>query len=237
MNYETPWKVDSLNDCLWYHTFDLPVVGHAQGSWDLRPCIRDYLGRYNFAGKRVLDIGTASGFLSFYCEQTGASEVVSFDVSDQHPMNLAPGWDANLAAIQKIKNSYWFAHRAFNSKAKLFYGDIYNLPDDLGKFDVAILGSILLHLENPYGALRNASKLADTLIVTDAIRSNYPGSGILFRPEWPNPDYMFWWYVPLDQMVRMLSTLGYKVAEPVTLRATGPLCGSVDLYALVATRG
>jgi len=236
MIYETPWKVDNLNDCLWYHSFDLTGVGFVQGSWDLRPCISDYLGRYDFAGKRVLDIGAANGFLSFHCEQAGASEVVSFDQSEQHPMQLAPGWGADPPGVRKMKNGYWFAHRAFKSKAKVFYGDVYNLPDELGKFDVAILGSILLHLENPYGGLRNAAKLADTLIVTDAVRPYYPSTGMMFRPAWPNPDHMFWWYIPLEQMVRMLSTLGYKVAEPVLLRATGPQFGFVDLYALVATR-
>jgi SAM-dependent methyltransferase len=232
MNYEIPWKVASQNHCVWYHTFDLPGVGFVQGDWDLRPCIHDYLGRYDFKGKRVLDIGTASGFLSFHCEQAGAREVVSVD----YPMQLAPGWGDDFSGIARMKNGYWFAHKALNSKAKVFYGNVYDLPDELGKFDVALLGSILLHLENPYGGLRNAAKLADTLIVTDATRPYYTGTGMMFRPAWPNPDHMFWWYIPLEQTVRMLSTLGYKVAEPVWLRPLGPKFGSVDLYALVATR-
>ena len=151
-------------------------------------------------------------------------------------MEMAPGWSPDPVGIQRMKKGYWLAHRLYGSKAKVLYGNVYALPEDLGKFDVAILASVLLHLENPYAGLRAASKLADTLIVTDAIRSCYPGDGMMFRPAWPSPDFMFWWYIPLPQMVQMLKTLGYKVAEPVIVHPSGPIYGRIDLYALVATR-
>jgi len=235
MLYETPWPA-ALTDCLFYHTIELPGVGVVDGDWDLRPVIRDYLGQYDFKGKRVLDMGTASGFLSFHCEQAGAAEVVSFDQSDAHPMDLAPGWGNDPSGVRRVKNSYWFSHRALGSKVKVAYGNVYNLPDELGRFDVAVLGSLLLHLENPYGGLRNAAKLADTLIVTDGHRPYYPDTGMMFRPAYPKPDFAYWWYIPVGVAARMLTTLGYTVTSTTMLRATGKKYGYVDLYALVARR-
>jgi hypothetical protein len=43
--------------------------------------------------------------------------------------------------MQQLKNSYWFSHAAFQSKAKVYYGDAYNLPATLGQFDIAGDGS------------------------------------------------------------------------------------------------
>jgi hypothetical protein len=34
--YARPWEVARLEDCYFYHTMDVPGVGGATGSWDLR---------------------------------------------------------------------------------------------------------------------------------------------------------------------------------------------------------
>ncbi len=73
-------RFPELAECLWYHTMDLPGIGMVDGSWDLRETIDNYLGRVDFAGKRCLDIGTASGFLTFEMERRGASAVASMDL-------------------------------------------------------------------------------------------------------------------------------------------------------------
>ena len=55
----------------------------------LRKTIDDYLGNFDFRGKRVLDVGTATGFLSFEMEKRGA-EVVSFDMASRAQWQLVP---------------------------------------------------------------------------------------------------------------------------------------------------
>ena len=67
-------------DCIWYHSMTLPGFGEIAGQWDLRGEYGAYTGNVDMAGKSVLDIGTASGFLSFEAEAAGASEIVSFDM-------------------------------------------------------------------------------------------------------------------------------------------------------------
>ena len=48
------------------------------GAWDLRGHEPAYLGGVDVAGKRVLELGPATGYLTFYMERMGA-EVVSFE--------------------------------------------------------------------------------------------------------------------------------------------------------------
>lgn len=48
------------------------------------------------------------------------------------------------------------------------YGTVYEVPDDIGQFDVGIFGSILLHLRDPFLALQRAlAHVNETVVVTD----------------------------------------------------------------------
>jgi hypothetical protein len=75
-----------LADCDFYHSMLIPGVGEIIGLWDLRQTVDDYLGRIDFAGKRVLEIGPASGFLTIEMERRGA-DVVAVELPE------GVGWD------------------------------------------------------------------------------------------------------------------------------------------------
>ena len=92
-------KVEDIADCYFYHTMELPGHGVIEGrDWDLRGGVDEYLGKVDFAGQRVLEIGPASGFLTFEMEKRGA-EVVSVEVTDEH------GWDFVPYPAEKIGRS------------------------------------------------------------------------------------------------------------------------------------
>ena len=62
-------------------------------------------------------------------------------------------------------------HRVLKSKAKVVYGSIYQIPEEIGKVDIATFGSILLHLRDPFLAMQSALRLVkETVIVTDLAR-------------------------------------------------------------------
>ena len=71
-----------VTQCYFYHTIDLPESGTIEGNWDSRAGLHEYLGNFDFRGKRVLDVGTANGILSFWMEKHGA-EVISFDLDKE----------------------------------------------------------------------------------------------------------------------------------------------------------
>src|SRR4051812_48384831 len=90
IRFAEPRHVDDPESCLFYHTIDLPEPhGTVEGYWDLRATMREYLGNFDFAGKRVLDVGAAGGALTFYVESQGA-EVVSFDMASGEQWDVVP---------------------------------------------------------------------------------------------------------------------------------------------------
>jgi hypothetical protein len=54
-----------------YHWHDLPDGTVLKGGWDLRETWREYLGNFDFTGKRVLEVGPAAGFISLMIEKAG----------------------------------------------------------------------------------------------------------------------------------------------------------------------
>lgn len=88
---------------------DLPGLGTVShpGSWDLRGRFDEYVGHTRLSGKTLIDVGTASGFLTFEAEKRGAI-VTSFDVPSGDTINIDPRADAaaKRAEITKLHNSF-----------------------------------------------------------------------------------------------------------------------------------
>ena len=221
--YTEPRSVSDLKECYFYHTMDLPGIGKIEGNWDLRPNLKKYLGGVDFTGKRVLDVGSASGILSFYMEQQGA-EVVSFDLDKNGDWDMVPfaKWDQfeHIAAdrksiINKLNNAYWLAHRLVNSKAKVVYGSVYAIPAAIGPVDIAVYGSILLHLRDPFLALQSGLRLAThSVIVSETLRgqrqkTTEPFLGFLPDAKTVEPKDA-WWDIRPEWVVRAIGVLGFE---------------------------
>jgi len=239
-----------FEDCYFYHTVDLPGVGTQKGEWDLRGKAREYFGGIAFAGKRVLECGTASGGLCFELERLGA-EVVGFDLSPEHHWDLVPfaglitaerSDDSRRHHIGRINNAWWFTRRAVGSRANLVHGTIYQPPTTEPEFDVVTLGSILLHLRDPILALTNAARLSrDTLVVTDVAvppgqESRMGETGLLFLPDpETRQPYETWWLFSERFIVRLLRILGFREIG-VTRHVQQARHGPMNLFTVVARR-
>jgi len=218
------------NECYFYHTMDIPGYGVTEGEWDLRGRENKYLGGFNFKGKRVLEVGVASGGLCFYMEKQGA-EVIAYDLSDKQEWDVVPFEKTNKEIflskyrndINRINNSFWLAHRVYKSKAKMVYGSIYSIPPEIGMVDVVIFGSILLHLRDPFLALQNASRLArETVIITDALSIRKFGFLANFLGKFTKPCLQFlpdysknspqdaWWNLNLEVIKKFIGVLGFE---------------------------
>jgi O-methyltransferase len=220
--FATPLKVDDLSDCYFYHTMELPGHGVIEGrDWDLRAGVDEYLGKVDFAGQRVLEIGPASGFLTFEMEKRGA-EVVSVEVTAEHGWDFVPYPAARLQEVfgarrvvmQQLKNSYWFAHAAHGSKAKVYYGDVYNLPAALGQFDIAVMGSVLLHCRDPFRIGQQCARMAKLLIITDMFYPELEGAPVCRLA--PNPQNFLWhtwWNFSTQLFTQFLAVMGLTTSE------------------------
>ncbi len=231
--FAEPRLVTDPDECCFYHTIELPGLGTMQGPWDLRGGVDEYLGHVDLSGKRVLEPGPASGFLTFEMERRGAS-VTAYDLSEDQEWDVIPyaGRDASAeieqmrAQMRRINNSFWLCHGLFGSKAVLAHGHVYDLPRSIGEFDVCLLGSILLHLRDPFLAMQKCLALTrETAVVTDMLpRSDLLGASWLrrmvpglLRPPVAGfaPDPVTqrptdtWWKLHPEIVARMLGVLGF----------------------------
>lgn len=185
----------------------------------------EYIGGVNLSGKRVLDVDTASGFLTFEAEKRGA-EVVSFDADTADRYNKLPfrnslyykdraEWLRGATDfLHRIKSSYWLTHRLLKSHARACYGDVYSIPCKLGSFDVVIVGQILVHLRDGISALASIAPLCgDTLIITEGmLASDNPIAELVGRENNPLLDYAFWYY-SVGFYREVLGMLGFRIVS------------------------
>jgi SAM-dependent methyltransferase len=170
--YAPPRRVERAEDCYFYHAMEIPGHGAVGGDWDLRGGEDDYLGHVALEGQRVLEIGPASGFLTFHMEARGA-EVVAVELAPENEWDIVPLAHLDLDEIraerrvimERLRNGFWFAHERVGSTARVHYGSAYELPAGLGRFDIAVMGAVLLHTRDPLRVVQQCAGVADSLVV------------------------------------------------------------------------
>jgi SAM-dependent methyltransferase len=245
-----PRDIENLEDCHFYHTLDLPGFGTVEGEWDLRGRFDDYVDGIDLRGKTVLDVGTANGFLTFEAEKRGAKQVVSFDIGDAKYQHLLPfkdglyyqdyeAWRANQSAgYERWKNGYWLAHRLYDSKARAFYGNIYDLPTAAGTFDVAIIGSVLEHLSDQVSALASVARLTKSklVVVTGLLETEDRLAYFIPLADQPKLDYT-WWAYSLGTYREVFAMLGFGIDSVKKNSYRVPIFGrECERYTIVASR-
>jgi SAM-dependent methyltransferase len=226
IKFAEPRVIEDLGECFFYHTMTLPTFGEVHAHWDLRGRFDDYIGGVDLKGKSVIDIGTATGFLSFEAEQRGATRVVSFDMEHARLQAFLPfkdkqsyidpeGWSQyHNIEVEHWKNAYWLCHRLLGSKAQVYYGDINVLPAELGTFDVAIIGSVLEHLSDPVRALSSVSRLVGEtiVVVTPLVESDDRFANFEGRATNPEQDFT-WWTLSRGLYREVFAMLGFEIVE------------------------
>jgi O-methyltransferase len=251
--YEPPRDIRSVSECNFYHTTDIPGTGVIEGQWDLREGIDDYLGGYDFTGKRVLEIGPATGFLTFHIEKT-ARELVTVELPmDRGFWNSVPyeslglgrgkndGWtDVEKQFhehIDRMRNGFWFCHEKFGSNARVYHGSAENLPEELGEFDVVLLASVLLHSRSPVAILESCARLVTESVIITELFNNGLGDGPVCSlvPTVGNMAWDTWWSFTPRFFTQYLEVLGFskhKVTFHTQLADHNPL----DMFTVVSNR-
>ena len=248
--FAPPRQIDALSDCFFYHTMTLPGFGEVRGHWDLRGRFDDYIGGVNVKGKSVLDVGTATGFLSFEAERNGARDVVSFDMAHARQQNFLPFKDKlhyrdperwaeeHNVEVEQWKNAYWLCHRLLNSRARVYYGDIYDLPIELGQFDIAIVASVLEHLSDPVTALASIARLVRETIIVVAPLIETEERIAHFEGSIDHPENDFTWWTYSTALYReIFNLLGFTLDHITSAQYRYHYLDRLETrYTLVATR-
>jgi hypothetical protein len=216
--YARPRRVEHIEDCGFYHQMEIPGHGvvAVEHGWDLRGREPAYLGGVEFAGRRVLEIGPASGHLTFWMEAQGA-DVVAVELAPTTEWDVVPHAGLEMDRIRadrrpvmdRMRNSFWFAHERLGSSARVHYGSVYELPD-LGPFDVAVLGSVLLHLRDPLRALKQIT--TPTIVICDRYAEELTGPVARFEPRRDSENWETWWRLTPGLVTEYLGVRGYSTA-------------------------
>jgi SAM-dependent methyltransferase len=259
LGFQASHHVETVEDCTFYHTMELPGAGLIPGAWDLRDDVDAYLGHQRMAGKRIVDVGTASGYLCFEMERRGG-DVVAFDrllttdpdddmglvpfadFERRHPGGLAGAIQERRETQRRLQESFWFAHERLRSRAQLFCGTAYECPKELGEFDYAFFGSILLHLRDPLRALTSFARATrEKIIITEPSEEIGPLNGhpvMVLRPQVSDLHNIgTWWYLQPTVLQRFLEVLGFTRFTITHHGAMWVATGTrLPLFTLVAER-
>jgi O-methyltransferase len=216
--------------------------------WDLIGRFDEYVGHQDFADKSVLDVGTATGLLTFEAERRGA-RVTSFDAQSAGLWYELPipgtkfvedysSWriDADRF-LEGIRNSYWLCHEELGSTARCFYGDVYELEGD--RYDVVIVGQVLVHLRDGLSALAAAAGVCgETLIVVegnlqgdDPVARLCAGAGTEITYSWYH--YSHGWY---REVMKMLGFRDVTITTDLYTCNDSRYPREIELATAVATR-
>jgi len=213
-------------ECIFYHSMDLPDGEIILGPWDIRePGFKQYVGNYQLEGKTVLDVGTASGFLAFGAEQSGASHVTALEVFSseeiRHLQFAGYPFHANRRQWDRdadtfffgLKRSFWYAWHKLNSHVEVIYTPIDSLPYWMKQFDVVIAGAIIEHLSDPVTAIGNIARLAKEAIIIAFTPIEDTDDQIMRSANaWDNPvDCFTWWILSRGLYQRIFDNLGFDL--------------------------
>jgi len=207
-------------DCDFYHTLDLGGGEVRHGVWDIRGRERSYLGWVDVKGLRVLEIGPATGHLTFHMAKAGA-DVICFDLPPGGAPDIIPQEGHDLEAhrrtgveyMDRVRNSWWYGRRRLGLAPRAVYGDIYKLPSDLRRFDVSTFTSVLMHLSNPFAALRQAATLTDKAVIVTEPIARIPADPevgrVEFAPMGTHETVVVWWQLSAGAIMKMLRVFGF----------------------------
>jgi tRNA (mo5U34)-methyltransferase len=201
----------------WYHTIELPSGIVTPGRYDTRRVPERLAFPASLKGLRCLDVGTADGFWAFEMERRGASDVVALEVPHAEAWDWpAPGppdaWRRKSG--DRSERAFSIAAEALGSGAAPVKMTVYELsPQRVGFFDFVFMGSLLLHLRDPVGALaairsvtRGELLSADSISLWLTLASPRVPSASLRAVGTPT-----WWTPNIAGHRRLLQAAGFEV--------------------------
>jgi|SRR5579884_4270514 len=167
---------EAISRVNWYHSIEVADGVVTPGAFDLRPIV-DRLPWPEVRGRRCLDVGTYDGFFAFELERRGAAEVVAVDIPGHEHWDWEVGQRARgiefMRAVMgpELGAGARLARELLGSTVTFERMSVYELSEAaLGRFDVVVCGSLLLHLRDPLRALEAIRGVcAEALLCTNYV--------------------------------------------------------------------
>ena len=229
-----PRSLPAPGSCVFYHTMDFDDGSGVSGAWDLRGRFAGYIGNYPVAGKTLLDVGTASGFLAFAAEKAGAQVTAheGLSISEYCQLHFSglpyhedrAAFDRDTEAwFEALKNGFWHAWHKNHSKVEVIYAPLSSMPYWERRFDVVLAGAILEHLSDPVKLIWDMTRLANEAVIiafTPVIMSE--AQTMTAASGWDDPKQNFtWWTLSLGLYKRVFANVGFDMELVTATAVTG----------------
>jgi tRNA (mo5U34)-methyltransferase len=203
----------------WYHTLALGEGVVTPGVVDTRAVASRLPLPASLSGARCLDVGTQNGFWAFELERRGAEEVVGVDLPSTQELDWAaqsgpaPSSSDQPDERQLSRRAFDLAREQLSSSVQWRGLSVYDLSADaVGTFDLVFVGSLLVHLRDPIGALERVRSVcrgeAVIFDVFDPIRT----LAARRRPLALLRGRSVWWWIPnRAALERMAESAGWEV--------------------------
>jgi hypothetical protein len=220
-----PWQ-----EFYWYHCIDLGNGIVTDGDYDMTQYLKHYRFPDDLRGKRVLDVGRASGFFSFEFERRGA-DVTATEIASFFDWDFVGGETVRRRRMQEvgdpeaftrrhITGAFHHAHAMRGSRVQTKTVGVYDLrPEqfDDGPFDLVFAGSITSHLRDPILALeRLRSVTSGTCIVAAPAVGEVETLPAMILVGTMDSDRRSWWVLNKKGLLEMLYCAGFSTAEIVS---------------------
>ena len=197
----------------WYHSIELAPGEVTPGWFDTRSAAAKVPLPARLDGLRCLDVGTWDGFWAFEMERRGG-EVVGIDLDDERLLDYPPRRRPKRFSEEARGANFAVAKEALGSKVERRVVSIYDArAEELGTFDFAFCGSVLIHLRDQLLALERIAGLVregGDFISAEAYwprGAHLPIAVSRYRADRPK-DVVFWEPTPRAGR-RMLWTAGF----------------------------
>lgn len=182
-----------------YHRLQITDSLVMMGDYDMPHYVCYYHLPEDLRGQKVLDVGTAAGYLALECARRGGS-VTAIDIWTSVPAaEIARSAQLDFRYVQK---------------------SVYDLTADFGQFDLVLCGSLLLHLPDQFGAIQKLRQVCrGQLSISTAC---LPESATSDRPlcefvaiKGVDGDYYTYWQLGRESLRRMILTAGFKRVDHI----------------------
>jgi hypothetical protein len=222
---EQPWPRPEPSEYYFHHSLDFPDGTSIEGCWDIRGRFDEYIGEYPLAGKTVLDVGTATGFLAFSSEAAGA-RVTALDAPGSEEFQRVPfrdslyhrdrsAWVVDFEAKSHglLRNGFWHAWHKLQSHVEVVYASADKLHSWDRRFDVVLAGAIVEHLADPVSAIGGMARLANEAVII-AFTDVHDSEELTMHAngDWSNPAWDYeWWTLSRGLYRRVFKNLGFGI--------------------------
>lgn len=210
---EAEFQARCNEHAFWYHSyyFDNGFVRH--GDYDIGLDVHEYHFPASLKGLSVLDIGVGSGWFSTYFEQQGADVTCvdargycDFDIFGRHSNpdvsteKSAPDrFDERGRPIyySPVSKGFWIMRDLLGLRAQYVNARVYDVRPELfgGRtFDLVFMGSVLMHVRDPIGALMAARSVCKGMLIsTTYLLPGRKSSPPLMQMRAGAGDGISWW--------------------------------------------